>query len=156
MSDTDLLICPKRFQKKMQTNMTQHQIILVQKTWRLLRGIKPEIIGDVFYSKLFTELPAAKRMFTGSMNNQYKKFIDMLSVIVGRLNNLEELTEDIKEMAKRHAGYGVKAEHYKIVGDALLWTLQQGLGPDWDNEVKEAWATCYQMLADTMIAASEY
>lgn len=80
----------------------------------------------------------------------------MLSMIVGRLNNLEELTEDISEMAKRHAGYGVKPEHYKIAGDALLWTLHQGLGPDWDDEVKEAWANCYQMLASTMIAASGY
>jgi hemoglobin-like flavoprotein len=80
----------------------------------------------------------------------------MLSVIVSRLNNLDEVTADIEQMAKRHAGYGVKAAHYKIVGDCLLWTLEQGLGADWNEEVKEAWADCYTILACTMIEASGY
>jgi hemoglobin-like flavoprotein len=80
----------------------------------------------------------------------------MLSVIVGRLDNLEELTEEIKQLAIRHVQYGVKEQHYKAVGAALLWTLQQGLGKDWDEEVKEAWASCFNILSSTMINASGY
>jgi hemoglobin-like flavoprotein len=37
------------------------------------------------------------------------------------------------------------------VGNALLWTLQKGLGDDWNEEVKIAWATCYKMLSDSML-----
>jgi len=58
-------------------------------------------------------------------------------------------------LAIRHAGYGVKPSHFKPVGEALLWTLQQGLGKDWTEEIKEAWQTCYKMLSQTMITAMD-
>ena len=71
-----------------------------------------------------------------------------------RLDKLDELTEEITAMAKRHAEYGLRPAHYKLVGSALLWTLQQGLGNDWNEEVHDAWAACYTVLAETMIGAA--
>jgi hemoglobin-like flavoprotein len=68
----------------------------------------------------------------------------------------DELTEEIKQLALRHVGYGVKASHYKSVGTALLWTLQQGLGVDWNDDVRAAWEACYEILSDTMINAAGY
>jgi len=134
--------------------MEQQQVILVQRTWKLFRDIKPEIIGDVFYSKLFTEFPASRRMFKNDITAQYKKLVDMLSLMVGRLQQLHELTADIRALAIRHAGYGVKPAHYAIVGDTLLWTLEQGLGPDWNEETKQGWDSCYKMIAGIMIEAA--
>ena len=58
-------------------------------------------------------------------------------------------------MAQRHVGYGVKPAHYKLVGNALLWTLEKGLGDDWTQDVKAAWTACYTILADTMIKSVE-
>jgi len=135
--------------------MTQKQIFLVQQTWKIFRRIRPEIIGDVFYSKLFVEMPALEKLFVNPLSNQYKKLIDMISLVVGRLKNFDEVTTDIRELAKRHVGYGVKPAHYKLVGDALMWTLEQGLGNDWNDEVKEAWKQCYKILSETMIEASK-
>ena len=80
----------------------------------------------------------------------------MLSTIVGRLDRLDELTEEIKQLALRHVDYGVKASHYRAVGSALLWTLQQGLGADWNKEVEAAWEACYGILSNTMINAAGY
>ena len=65
-----------------------------------------------------------------------------------------ELTEDIKQLAIRHVAYGVKITHYKFVGEALLWTLEQGLGKDWNEEVESAWTACYTTLSETMIKAA--
>lgn len=138
------------------TGMTQQQVILVQKSWKLFRGIQPEFIGDVFYSKLFADKPALKRMFKNPITAQYKKLVDMISMLVGRLHHLDEITEDLRQLAKRHVGYGVKAAHYQLVGDALFWTLEHGLGKDWNDEIKEAWINCYQVLSETMIEASDY
>jgi hemoglobin-like flavoprotein len=87
---------------------------------------------------------------------QSKKLVDMLSMIVGRLDNLEELTQEIRQLAIRHVSYGVKAAHYKLIGAALLWTLEQGLGRDWNDQVKEAWEACYTILSNTMINAAGY
>jgi hemoglobin-like flavoprotein len=134
--------------------MTEEQIVLVKKTWRIFRDINPRVVGAVFYGKLFTGNASIKRMFPAQMEEQYKKLMDMLSTIVARLDKLHELTPDIAAMAQRHVEYGVKPEQYKKVGEALLWTLQQGLGKDWNEEVKNAWLTCYTVLADAMINAS--
>ena len=120
------------------------------------RNIDPALVGDVFYGKLFMENPSFRRMFPKSMNEQYKKLLDMLSVIVGRLDNPGDMMNDVTAMARRHVHYGVKPEHYSAVGKALLWMLEHGLGKDWNEAVKQAWSTCYNMIATAMIdAASE-
>jgi hemoglobin-like flavoprotein len=137
-------------------NMTEGQISMVKRTWSIFREIDPVLVGDVFYSKLFFDMPHLKQLFHTSKEEQSKKLVEMLSVIVGRLDKLSELTEEIKQLAIRHVQYGVKEHHYKAVGTALLWTLQQGLGKDWSEEVKDAWASCFHLLSSTMINASGY
>ncbi|MBL0357163.1 MAG: hemoglobin [Chitinophagaceae bacterium] len=134
--------------------MTKEQIKLVKQTWRLFRGIDPALIGDLFYTKLFADNPSVKKMFPPDMEQQYIKLIDMLTSIVGRLDQLDTLTDEIAAMAQRHVQYGVRPAHYKLAGNALLWTLEKGLGKDWNSEVKEAWQTCYTLLSNTMINAS--
>jgi hemoglobin-like flavoprotein len=131
--------------------MTEAEIILVKKTWKAFRGINPTTVGDLFYTKLFSDNPALRKMFPTNMEQQYQKLIDMLNAVVIRLDKLDELTEEIAAMAQRHVEYGVRPAHYKLVGKALLWTLQKGLGRDWNEEVKNAWSTCYKILADAMI-----
>ena len=134
--------------------MTEAQILLVKKTWKSFRGINPATVGDLFYTKLFTDNPSLRKMFPSNMEQQYQKLIDMLHAVVVRLDKLDELTEEIAAMAQRHVEYGVRPAHYKLVGNALLWALQKGLGADWNEEVKNAWSTCYKILADTMIKST--
>lgn len=131
--------------------MTPDQIVIIKKTWRIFRSMDPAIVGDAFYSKLFADMPSLRKMFPSGMNNQYQKLLDMLNAIVGRLDQLEELSDEIVAMAQRHLEYGVRPPHYKLVGNALLWTLEKGLGSDWNDEVKNAWISCYTLLSDTMI-----
>lgn len=131
--------------------MTDKQIIVIKKSWKAFRGIDPKVVGDAFYTKLFHDNPELRRMFPKNMEDQYKKLIDMLTAIVSRLDMLDVMGEDIASMSRRHAAYGVKPFHFKLVGDALLWTLEQGLGKDWNEEVEQAWQTCYQTLANLMM-----
>ncbi len=135
--------------------MNEKQIKLVKSSWSLFRKIDPQIIGDVFYSRLFQQMPSLKAMFRSPMNDQYTKIVDTLSMIVSRLDNLEQITEEITQLAIRHTGYGVRPAHYKLVGDALLWTLEKGLGNDWNEETAGAWSLCYKLLSDTMIQAAD-
>jgi hemoglobin-like flavoprotein len=134
--------------------MTKDEIILIKRTWKLFREINPLIVGDTFYAKLFHDNPSVRKMFPTDMNQQYQKLIDMLSTVVGRLENLDELSNDIAAMAQRHVAYGVKTAQYQKVGEALLWTLEQGLGKDFTPEVEQAWTKCYNTLASVMIKAS--
>ena len=94
-------------------------------------------------------------MFPSNMDQQYRKLMDMINLIVARLNKLDELTNEINDLAQRHVRYGVRPAHYKLVGNALLWTLKQGLGSDWTPEVEDAWKKCYAFLSGAMIHAAE-
>ena len=134
--------------------MTALQIQLVKKTWKILRGVDPALIGDVFYSKLFADNPSFRMMFPKDLSVQYKKLVDTLSAIVARLDDLSVITDDITAMAKRHTGYGVEPAHYTKVGEALIWTLRHGLGNEWNTATEEAWVGCYTTLSETMIHAA--
>ncbi len=117
--------------------------------------IDPVMVGGLFYDKLFHEFPEVEKLFTNSREEQAKKLIEMVNIVVMRLDRLAELTEDIRQLAKRHVQYGVVPKHYEQVGEALLWTLEKGLGSDWNPELAEAWTECYTTLSSTMISSTE-
>lgn len=85
------------------------------------------------------------------MDSQYQKFVDMLSIIVARLDRPDTLIQEISQLARSHEGYGVKPEHYIAVREALLWTLERGLGNDWNEDVQQAWVACYDSLTQSML-----
>lgn len=133
--------------------MEVSEIVLIKRSWRVFREMDPVIVGDVFYTKLFSYNKSLRRMFPSNMSQQYQKLMNMLSTIIARLDKGDELSGEINAMASRHVDYGVRPAHYKLVGNALLWTLQQGLGEDWTPEVERAWTKCYALLSESMIMA---
>jgi hemoglobin-like flavoprotein len=135
--------------------MKESEILLVKRTWRAFRGMDPGVIGDAFYSKLFSYNPSLRKMFPGNMNQQYQKLMAMINIIIARLDNLDVLNEKISAVAHRHIQYGVRPAHYKLVGKALLWTIKQGLGSEWSPAVEAAWTKCYAILSGTMILVSQ-
>ncbi len=135
--------------------MTNQQLVLVKQSWSLLRDVDPTLLGDVFYGRLFLTYPMLRSMFSTSMESQYRKFVDMLGMIVARLDRPDAIVQEISQLAQSHAGYGVKPEHYVAVREALMWTLKQGLGNDWNETVQQAWIACYDFLTRSMLEMAE-
>jgi len=133
--------------------MTPKQIALVQASWKQVQPIADQAAA-LFYSRLFTLEPSVKRLFRGDMQEQGKKLMQMIGVAVNSLARLETIVPAVRALGRRHAGYGVEARHYSVVGAALIWTLAQGLGKDFTQEVEDAWRTAYRVLADTMQQAT--
>jgi len=131
--------------------MTTTQINLVKKSWRMLRLVPPEVVAGTFYSKLFLDHPELRRMFSHDMDAQYAKLMEMLTAMVARLDNLENYQQEIRDMGRRHAGYGVQPRHYEMVGAALLWTLEKGLADEWTADTAEAWHAVYGIIAGAML-----
>ena len=132
--------------------MTPHQITLVQTSFAKVVPIAATA-ADLFYGRLFEIAPEVRGMFPDDLTEQKKKLMAMLGTVVGALTRLDQLLPAVKALGQRHAGYGVKAEHFAPVGAALLWTLEQGLGDDFTPEVKEAWVAVYAVLSSLMINA---
>ena len=77
-----------------------------------------------------------------------------IATVVDSLGDIDAVAPAVRDLAKRHVAYGVRPEHYEIVGAALLWTLEQGLGDDFTPAVSAAWVAAYGALSDIMIAAA--
>lgn len=133
--------------------MTPDQIKLVQTSFAQVVPIAATA-ADLFYGRLFEIAPDVRAMFPDDLSGQKKKLMAMLGTAVAGLSNLDTLVPVVQALGRRHAGYGVSPEQYVPVGAALLWTLQQGLGPAFTPDVKTAWAAAYRTLMQTMIDAS--
>lgn len=135
--------------------MTQKQIEIVKSTWQLIADIDPVTVGDLFYKRLFETAPQVKAMFHKPIKEQSKKLLSMIGYVIAKLDKLDTILSEITKLAQRHAEYGVQPFHYKIVGEALLWTLEKGLEENWNEEVQESWTICYSLLSNAMINAIE-
>jgi len=131
--------------------MTQDQVQLVQQSFSKVAPIADQA-AVLFYDRLFETAPQVKAMFPADMTEQRKKLIAMLAAVVNGLANLESILPAASALAKRHVTYGARAEHYPVVGAALLWTLEKGLGDGWTPEVAEAWTAAYGTLSGFMIS----
>ena len=131
--------------------MNPRQIKLVQDSFAKVASTSDQA-AVMFYDRLFQVAPAVKVMFPADLTEQRKKLMTMLAVVVNGLSNLESILPAARILAKRHVTYGAKPEHYAVVGSALLWTLEKGLGSAWTSEVASAWTAAYGTLSDFMIA----
>jgi hemoglobin-like flavoprotein len=134
--------------------MNEQVISDVQSSWKVVAGIAPQA-ASLFYANLFEADPKLKPLFKGNMEDQGKKLMQMIGAAVGKLTDLESLVPILQSLAKRHVAYGVKEEHYRTVGAALLKTLGQGLGAAFTPQVKASWSEVYGVMSTVMITAAK-
>ncbi len=133
--------------------MTTTQKQLVQGTFSQVAPIA-DTAARLFYDRLFELDPSLRPLFRGDMEEQGRKLMQMIGAAVSGLDDLDALVPVVQDLGRRHAGYGVLDSHYDTVGEALLWTLGQGLGDEFTPEVEAAWAQTYTVLADVMKQAA--
>jgi hemoglobin-like flavoprotein len=133
--------------------MTPESKKLVQESWTLVEPIA-DTAAALFYGRLFELDPSLRPMFRGDLKEQGKKLMQMITVVVRGLDRLDQLVPAVEALGRRHAGYGVRDEHYGTVAAALLWTLGQGLGVAFTAPVKAAWTEAYTLLATVMQRAA--
>ena len=131
--------------------MTPEQVNLVQQSFAKVAPIS-EQAAALFYDRLFEVAPAVRSMFPDDMTEQRKKLMATLAVVVNGLTNPEAVLPAASALAKRHVSYGAKPEHYPVVGGALLWTLEKGLGDAWTSDTAAAWTAAYGTLSGYMIS----
>ncbi len=134
--------------------MTPEQISLVKESFKKVEPIA-ETAAGLFYGRLFEIAPGVKPLFKTETAVQGRKLMASLAFVVKNLESPDVLVPVVEKMGRKHVEYGAKEEHYPIVGQALLWTLQQGLGEAFTKPVQEAWEEAYGLLASVMITAAD-
>lgn len=134
--------------------MTPDQIQRVQDSFELVRPIRAEAAA-LFYGRLFALAPSARALFAGAdLRAQGEKLLGALGFVIAALKRPGAVFAAVADLARRHAGYGVRERHYESVGEALLWTLEQGLGAAFTPELRDAWAAAYGLLSRAMVEAA--
>jgi hemoglobin-like flavoprotein len=137
----------------------------IRRSWQLVVPIA-DTAADLFYRRLFELKPEYQSLFPTNLAGQKGKLLRMLAFIVKALDFPETAWRDsvaedddllliLLALGRRHqALYKVPREGYNSVGEALLWTLDYGLGEAFTPEVKAAWSAVYKAVSTTMILSS--
>jgi hemoglobin-like flavoprotein len=130
-------------------SMTPDQVHLIRKSFAELSR-HDHIAALVFYRRLFEIDPALRPLFTGNIEEQARKLLDMLAVLIAMLERPLGLDMELRAMGARHAGYGVKNAHYATVAEALLDMLADVLGEKFTAETRAAWVALYSAVETAM------
>ena len=137
--------------------MDTESIRLVQADMRKIEG-RAEEVGMAFYARLFETHPELRPMFGNGLPSDFRsqswKLVQMLALVVSGLSRIEKILPAVKQLALRHVEYGVREEHYPVVGQTLIWTLRRTLGSDFTPAAEAAWIAAFDLLSGAMIAAA--
>jgi len=112
-----------------------------------------EALADHFYGRLFRLHPELRSMFPEALDEQKKKLIASLAMVVGSLRNPDTLVAAVRALGLRHIDYGVKREQYPVVGENLLASLEAVAGDAWNDELAAAWTDAYNAIQSIIFDA---
>ena len=131
------------------------EIGLIDESLRLLGDQVDRVVG-YFYAAMFVEAPHLRSLFPAAMDTQRDRLFRALTGAVGNMAAPERLTEQLTALGRDHRKYGVRPEHYDVLGRALITALQHHHQNVWVPELEAAWQKAYGVMADRMIeGASE-
>jgi hemoglobin-like flavoprotein len=133
--------------------MDEIQQALVRTTFGKIAPIS-ELAAAMFYEKLFAIDPDLRPLFRNDLKKQGAMLMAVIATAVANLHRLDQLMPTVRELGRRHAGYGVRDRDYDTVAVALLATLEAALGDEVAEAVRGAWTACYMALAGEMKAAT--
>ena len=141
--------------KKQNSPFSDEEIAAVRDSFALVEPIAEKAAG-LFYNRLFEIRPDTRELFKGDITEQGKKLMATLKVAVAGLGDMGKLGNTLRVLGGDHRTYGVTEKDYGDVAQALLWTLEQGLGEAFTPQVENAWVKVYGVVAKEMIDAAGY
>lgn len=113
-----------------------------------------EAFADNFFVRLFRLDPELRPLFPEDLAEQRRKLMKTLALVVEGLDRLDDIVDLVRVLASRLGDYGLNAEHYATVGEALLGAIEDGIG-ELDDRHRAAWGQAYAVLADAIFAAAQ-
>ena len=127
--------------------------MLNQKTIDIIKSTVPVLkehgleITKTFYKTMFANNPEVKEMF----NMDKQESGEQPKAAAQNIDNLEAILPAVKKIGSVHVNSYVKPEHYPIVGKNLLLAIKEVLGDAATEEVLNAWAEAYEVIAKVFI-----
>ena len=134
---------------------------LSQKTIDIIKSTVPVLevhgvaITTNFYQKLFTNHPELLNIFNHTNQTQGRQqaaLANMVYQAAKHIDQLEAVLPAVIQVAHKHRSLGIKPEHYPLVGQNLLAAIKDVLGDAATDEIIDAWAEAYGVIADVFIS----
>ena len=130
--------------------MKPEQIARIDESWRRLEPRRTRL-AESFYARLFELDPSLKDLFLlVEMESQSAKFLSMLNEVLSAVRHPEAFRATLLSSGARHHGYGVISSHYKVVGEALIWALEQTTPVPLSEDARRDWIEAYTLMAHVM------
>jgi hemoglobin-like flavoprotein len=134
------------------TLLSDPDVELLRGTLGALQALGSAPIED-FYARLFETEPRLRGLFTTGPEQQARKFLHSLTMVVETLDAPERHMPVLRKLGERHAVYGVRSGDFDVVIRVLLEVLERHLGDRFDAEVRAAWTRGLRFIASAMIEA---
>ncbi len=134
--------------------MTADPATRIRTSFAQLSRRAPQLI-DLFYSRLFAARPGIRALFPENMTSQRVHMVAALTLIAENAGQLETLAGPLMQLGERHVKYGVRAEHYPLVRDALVEAMAIASGPEWTDELATDWRIALDCVAGFMVKGAE-
>ena len=123
---------------------------LVQTSYALIEPAG-DLVATLFFRRLLEIEPKLGPMLGGDADEHSRQLLSALALAVASLDRFERISPALKLLGVKYRGFGIEEFHYGAVGEALLWTLKQSLGPHWSSDVEDAWTAAFTAIAETMV-----
>ncbi len=135
--------------------------MLDAKTIEVIKSTVPvlEVHGQTitkqFYQMMFKNHPELLNVFNHANQRQGKQPAALANAVyaaAAHIDRLEEILPVVKNIAQKHRALGILPEHYPIVGENLLAAIKTVLAEAATDEIIDAWAQAYGIIADVFIS----
>ncbi|MHA2252872.1 MAG: globin domain-containing protein [Candidatus Kariarchaeaceae archaeon] len=125
------------------------EISSIESSWKLIFPVREEFAKQ-FYESLFEYNLELKELFNTNIEFQGSKLMKFFDFILHNLDNVSNVGSDIRKLGSKHLELGIKKEDYTVFGSIFLRTIEDILGTSCTAEIKDAWASLYDILAELM------
>ncbi|NVK31200.1 MAG: hemin receptor [Gammaproteobacteria bacterium] len=129
--------------------LTEQQIEVIWSSYDHLRARSPEVC-DYLFNKLFQYDPGLRTLFGEDMREHGQTYWRAFGMLVARARNFESLEPVLKNLANRHADYGVTPKHYTLFGNAMLFAFKMVLEEAFDKPTRQAWVAFFRLMSKYM------
>ena len=134
--------------------MNRKQVQLVKSSFARLQPQRRRL-ASYFLVELFSREPSFRPLFRGDAAGEGAKLAEGLAAIVESLDRLHGIAPALEWLAVRTAARGLGPRHYDAVAEALVATVEAGLGDALTIEVSQAWAATAHAVIALMLDSVE-
>ena len=133
--------------------LTQEEIQTIKETVPLLKD-KGQTITSIFYKRLFEQHPELKNVFNQTNQKRGLQSSALAMAVLAAAENIKDLSPfvpAIMPVVYKHCALQVKPEHYPIVGENLIWAIEEVTGLEDEDPIIQTWIKAYGEIADAFI-----